>query len=294
MVKLCAEHRVKGIEDSKNHLNLLCTMSLEFIASYMGLLGGAALAINKLLVQAECHFLCSPSERLGTRMAFSTEAFKAEDESEDCFFCEKGFGQGPDATGVRPLGATPTGVERCSPQFTVPAPPRCPQEAVLPTPHPWSRGAAVSSEHMAQCHHDTVSNSHPLRGVQKQSVRLFPARMLQVTEVAVTITSEASLERLVPLVDVLTEWKNLPNISPWVLQIIERGYRIQFRSPPPRYNGVLLVLVHPEQALVMEQEVESLLVKGAIEQVYSPDRESGFYSATLLFRKRMGGGCVPF
>ena len=117
--------------------------------------------------------------------------------------------------------------------------------------------------------------------------------MLQVTEVAVTITPEASLERLVPLVDFLTEWKNLPNISPWVLQIIERGYRIQFSFPPPRYNGLLLALVHPEQALVMEQEVESLLAKGAIEQVYSPVRESGSYSATLLFRKRMGG-CVPF
>ena len=150
------------------HLNLLWTMSLEFITLQLGLLGGAALAINKLIVQTECHFLCSPSERLGTRMAFSTEAFKAEDGSEDCFSVKKVFSQGPDATGVRPLR-----VERCTPHYTVPAPPRCPQEAVLPTPHPWSRGAAVSSEHMAQLHHDTVSNSHPLRGFKKSQFGCF-------------------------------------------------------------------------------------------------------------------------
>ncbi|XDV35947.1 hypothetical protein PO909_005809 [Leuciscus waleckii] len=63
----------------------------------------------------------------------------------------------------------------------------------------------------------------------------------------------------------------------------------QFGSPPPRYNGVLLTLVHPEQALVMEQEVESLLAKGAIEQVYSPDRESGFYSRYFIVPKKDGG-----
>jgi len=84
-----------------------------------------------------------------------------------------------------------------------------------------------------------------------------------------------------------------PNISQWVLQIVEKGYRIQFGSRPPNFNGVLLTVVHPEQALVMEQEVKALLAKEAIEQVYSLDRESGFTAVISLFQKRMEG-CVPF
>ncbi|XP_067257251.1 uncharacterized protein [Chanodichthys erythropterus] len=36
--------------------------------------------------------------------------------------------------------------------------------------------------------------------------------------------------------------------------MIEQGYRIQFGSRPPRFNGVLPTVVTPEQSLVMEQE----------------------------------------
>ncbi len=39
-------------------------------------------------------------------------------------------------------------------------------------------------------------------------------------------------------------------------------------------------LVGPEQALVMEQEVSTLLRKEAIEVVPPRDKESGFYSRT--------------
>ncbi|KAI2644656.1 Transposon Ty3-G Gag-Pol polyprotein [Labeo rohita] len=59
---------------------------------------------------------------------------------------------------------------------------------------------------------------------------------------------------------------------------VEKGYRIQFGSPPPPFNGVLPTLVGPEQALVMEQEVKALLRKKAIVVVPPHDRESGFYS----------------
>ncbi len=67
------------------------------------------------------------------------------------------------------------------------------------------------------------------------------------TELAALITPEASLERLVPLVDHLTAWKLLPNVSRWVPQTVERGYRIQFGSPPPQINGVIPTLVGPKQ-----------------------------------------------
>ncbi|KAL0152958.1 hypothetical protein M9458_051736 [Cirrhinus mrigala] len=65
--------------------------------------------------------------------------------------------------------------------------------------------------------------------------------------------------------DHLAAWKCLPNVSQWVLHTVERGYRIQFGSPPPLFfYKVLPTLVSPEQALVMEQEVNALLRKEAI------------------------------
>ncbi|KAL0190872.1 hypothetical protein M9458_013570, partial [Cirrhinus mrigala] len=106
---------------------------------------------------------------------------------------------------------------------------------------------------------------------------VFPAgKPFQDTVLAAQTTPEASLERLVPLVDHLAAWKLLPNVSAWVLRTEERGYRIQFGAPPPPFNGVCPTLVGPKQGLVMEQEVATLLRKEAIEVVPPHDRESGF------------------
>ncbi len=57
-------------------------------------------------------------------------------------------------------------------------------------------------------------------------------------------------------------WKLLPSVFRWVLHTVERGYRIQLGSPLPRFNGVNPTLVGPEQALVMEREVEYSLEEG--------------------------------
>ncbi|KAL0197554.1 hypothetical protein M9458_006094, partial [Cirrhinus mrigala] len=116
---------------------------------------------------------------------------------------------------------------------------------------------------------------------------------LQVTELAVHTNPEAGLERLVPLVDYLEAWKLLPNVSAWVLRTVERGYRIQFGAPPPPFNGVFPTVVSPEQGLVMEQEVDTLLRKEAIEVVPPHDRESGFYSRYSIVPKK-DGGLRPF
>ncbi|KAL0159829.1 hypothetical protein M9458_043554, partial [Cirrhinus mrigala] len=109
------------------------------------------------------------------------------------------------------------------------------------------------------------------------------------TELAVHTNPEAGLERLVPLVDYLAAWKLLPNVSAWVLRTVERGYRIQFGAPPPPFNGVFPTVVSPEQGLVMEQEVDTLLRKEAIEVVPPHDRESGFYSRYFIVPKKDGG-----
>ncbi|KAI2668213.1 Transposon Ty3-I Gag-Pol polyprotein [Labeo rohita] len=85
-------------------------------------------------------------------------------------------------------------------------------------------------------------------------------------------------------------WKLLPNVSAWVLRTVERGYRIQFGAPPP-FNGVFPTVVSPEQGLVMEQEVETLLRKEAVEVVPLQDGESGFYSRYFIVPKKDGGLC---
>ncbi|KAL0188110.1 hypothetical protein M9458_015209, partial [Cirrhinus mrigala] len=112
---------------------------------------------------------------------------------------------------------------------------------------------------------------------------------LQDTGLKVQTNPEADLERLVPLVDYLAAWKLLPNVSAWVLHTVERGYHIQFGAPPPPFSRVFPTLVGPKQGLVMEQEVDTLLRKEAIEVVPPHDRESGFYSQYFIVPKKDGG-----
>ncbi len=121
------------------------------------------------------------------------------------------------------MRAGPAEEERRTPRYTVPVSPQCPQEIGLPT-LPVFQGAAVSSEHTSQSlPPGNVAEprcSPPLRGSLQQLVRLSPAGVpFQDT---VLITPEASLERLVPLVDYLAAWKLLLSVSPWVLHTVER------------------------------------------------------------------------
>ncbi len=105
------------------------------------------------------------------------------------------------------------------------------------------------------------------------------------------INPETSFKRLVPLIEFLAAWELLPNISCWVLQTIEQGYKIQFGSCPPRFMGVLSTEEAQQQVLVMEQEVKALLDKGAIEYVPHSNRETGFYSRYIIVPKKDWGLC---
>ncbi|KAL0159107.1 hypothetical protein M9458_047183, partial [Cirrhinus mrigala] len=164
---------------------------------------------------------------------------------------------------------------------------------VLPT-LPVFQGAAVSSEHSPQFFPPGnvagLGSSPPPRRSLGLLVQVLPAgQPFQDTIPAAHITPDASLERLVPLVDHLAAWKLLPNVSAWVLHTVERGYCIQFGAPPPPFNRVFPTLVGPEQGLVMEQEVATLLRKEAIEVVPPHERESGFYSRYFIVLKKDGG-----
>ncbi|KAL0177259.1 hypothetical protein M9458_026153, partial [Cirrhinus mrigala] len=172
--------------------------------------------------------------------------------------------------------AAPTGEERVAPHYTV-------SEVSLP-PLPELQGAAPSGEltSLISPPEDVAEpgRSSPPRGSLEQLVRQSPAGPpLQVPELAVQSTPEASLKQLVPLVDYLAAWKLLPTVSAWVLRTVEKGYSIQFSAPPPPFD----------RALVMEQEVETLLRKEAIEVVPPHDRESGFYSRYFIVPKKDGG-----
>ncbi len=156
----------------------------------------------------------------------------------------------------------------------------------LPTlPCTLFQGAAISSEHTSQFlppgNVAELRWSPPIRGSLEQLVWPSPAGVpFKDTELAALVTPEASLERLVPLVDYLAVWKLLPNMSRWVLHTVEKGYRIQLGSLPPRFNGVNPTLVDPEQALVMEREVDTLLRKEAIEVVPPHEKSPGFTAGT--------------
>ncbi len=151
------------------------------------------------------------------------------------------------------MRAGPSGEERCTPHYTVPVSPQCPQEISLLN-LPVFQGAAVSSERFSQSlpprNVAELGGSPPLRGSLEQLDRPSPAGPpLQGTELAALNTPETSLERLVPLVD--------ENCCQMCL------------------DG---------QALVMEQEVSTLLREETIEAVPALDKESGFCSRTSLFR----------
>ncbi|KAI2663288.1 Transposon Tf2-6 polyprotein [Labeo rohita] len=162
----------------------------------------------------------------------------------------------------------PLGEGRVKIQQRIGAPSRHPQETtVLPPPPLVFRGAAVSDE--------------VLHG------RLPPA-MFQDT-VHLTSPQISEVSKLVPLSEKLAAWKLLPDISPWVVRTVEKGYRIQFAYRPPRFNGVVSTSVKPERVHLLTQELQTLLDKGAIEHVPLPDRDSGYYSRYFLVPKKDGG-----
>ncbi len=132
------------------------------------------------------------------------------------------------------MRAGPSGEERCTPHYTVPVSPQCPQEISLLT-LPVFQGAAVSSERFSQSlPHRNVAElrgSPPPLRVSRAARAAGPCGPpLQGTELAALSTPEASLERLVPLIDYSAAWKLLPNVSRWVTHIVEQGYVALCRS----------------------------------------------------------------
>ncbi len=143
----------------------------------------------------------------GRRQICGSSFSKKKENSLEC----------PDANGPGLLRAGPSGEERCTPHHMVAVSPQCPQEIGLLT-LPVFQGTVVSSECFSQSlpprNVAELGGSPPLRGSLEQLDRPSPAGPpLHGTELATLSTPEASLERLVPLVDYSVAWKLLPNVS---------------------------------------------------------------------------------
>jgi hypothetical protein len=67
------------------------------------------------------------------------------------------------------------------------------------------------------------------------------------------------------------------------------GLQAAVRYHPLKLGRVVWTAVDPVQGQVLEQQVNLLLVKEAIERVPLPDRESGFYSRYFIVPKKDGG-----
>ncbi len=177
------------------------------------------------------------------------------------------------------MRAGPSGEERFTPHYTVPVSPQCPQEISLLTlpvsraqRFPASASLSLPPRNVAE-----LGGSPPLRGSLEQLDRPSPASPpLQGTELAALSTPETSLERLVPLVDYS---------AAWAAKCVSMGHAHCRQG----YVALCRSLSTGEQALVMEQEVSTLLREETIEVVPALDIESRFYSRTSCSGER---GCV--
>ncbi len=119
---------------------------------------------------------------------------------------------------------------------------------------------------------------------------LFPPHSVNTGPLAPpqVIATHPTTNPLKPLCEFMRVWEVIPGISRWLLSVIERGFTLQFRRRPPRFNGMVQSLTLPRNAQVLRQEVCCVLEKRAVERVPSSELESGFYSRYFLVPKRDG------
>ncbi len=128
-----------------------------------------------------------------------------------------------------------------------------------------------------------ILNKDAIGSPSRWRVQLLPGLLDTPSQVCLPLH-----DTLIPLSHFLHEWERLPGVSLWVLRTIRTGYSLQFGKNPPCFDGVHLTVVNSaSKASVLQQELSSLLQKGAIEEV--PQSECGFFSRYFLVPKRDGG-----
>ncbi len=172
------------------------------------------------------------------------------------------------------MRAGPSGEERGTPHYTVPVSPQCPQEISLLT-LPVFQGAAVSRLATPSGVSRAARSAVPCRSSA-------PGHRASCSKYTRDQSRETgSLSRLFGSLETAAKCVSMGHAH--------CRTRLCGALPQPFY-GVTPMLVGPEQALVMEQEVSTLLREETIEVVPALDKESGFYSRTSLF---LGKGLRP-
>ncbi len=105
-------------------------------------------------------------------------------------------------------------------------------------------------------------------------------------------TAGTLLTPLVPLVQSLGAWLELPRSSRWLLRTSRLSYAIQFARRSPKFKGVRFISVLNKDAPVLRAEVVVLLVKDAIEPVPPAEIKSGFCCPYFIVPKK-GSGLQP-
>ncbi|XP_074849029.1 uncharacterized protein LOC142012530 isoform X2 [Carettochelys insculpta] len=91
--------------------------------------------------------------------------------------------------------------------------------------------------------------------------------------------------RLRPFYD---QWQRIPT-DKWVLEIIATGYAIPFQSLPPPRPPPRPHLQEASHVARLKQEVDHLMLIGAVERVPEQPQGRGFYSRYFLTEKKTGG-----
>ena len=94
---------------------------------------------------------------------------------------------------------------------------------------------------------------------------------------------------VLPLTAFYQNWKEaelLPNL--WLDRTLRRGYALQFARKPPSFCGVLKTRLR-SSAAVIQEEITSLLQRGAVVEVAPEQARKGFYSPYFLVPKKSGG-----
>ena len=81
-------------------------------------------------------------------------------------------------------------------------------------------------------------------------------------------------------------WR-LITTNQWVLNTIQ-GYGIAFTTHPVQHHPLREGASSTQESLLLEEEIQKLLAKGAIVKVPYTNRTEGFYSSLFLVQKKVG------
>ena len=74
--------------------------------------------------------------------------------------------------------------------------------------------------------------------------------------------------------------------------MVEKGYALEFINKPPAFQGIRWSPDLPGKGDVLQEEIDSLLLKGAVEEVPRDQANEGFYSPLFAVPKK-GALFVP-